>query len=87
MLNVTQREVSRGTVGMRLRLIEVVAKGEILVQKSQRNFWYAARNGAGLNTEILLLVPRTTELLEERGFNLRVPVCVSEPVVARHIAA
>ena len=63
---------------MRLRLVEVITKREILVQKSQRHFWFATRKGAGLNAQILLLVTCTTELLEESVFNLRVPVRVSE---------
>jgi len=72
---------------MCLRLVEVVTKCEVLLQEPQRNLWFEVRNSAGLNTQILLLVPRPTEFLEERGLNLRVPVCVSEPVVARHTAA
>src|ERR1051326_4238355 len=84
MFDVAQGEMGCGTISMRLCLVEVLAKSQILVQKSQSYFRSATRNGTSLNAKILFLLPRAPELLEERGFNLRIPVRMSEPIVTRH---
>ena len=72
---------------MRLRVVEVIAEGEILVQKSQRDVWTTMRDRGGLYPEILRLVASTAQLLEKRRFDPGVPLCVAEPVIACQVVA
>jgi hypothetical protein len=80
-------EKRRGSIDVRLGVIEVVVELEVAIEERQGDLWMGAGQRASLDAEILLLPSRTTELLIEHPFNGVVPRRISEPVSAHRLAA
>lgn len=79
-------EKRRGSIDVRLGVIEVVAEFEVAIKELQSDLWMGAGQYACLDAEVLFLPSRTTELFIERPFSDVVPCRVSEPVSAHRLA-
>jgi hypothetical protein len=80
-------EMRRGSIDVRLGVIEIVIEFEVAIEELQGDLWMGAGQCARLDAEVLLFPSRTTEFLIERAFNGVVPRRVAKPVSAHRLAA